>query len=207
MQRVVEYRRIHPLTRAEWRNWLEVHHDRSPGVWVVQWRTATGRRRLSYPDLVEEALCFGWIDSTAKKLDDDRSMIRMTPRRPTSVWSRSNKDRVVRLIAAGRMTEAGLRTVEVAKRNGSWQALDDVDAMIVPDDLASALAADARARQHFDGFPPSTTRMILYWITSAKRAETRARRIAETVRLAADNRSAAPGSPPRMSVRDKDVGL
>jgi uncharacterized protein YdeI (YjbR/CyaY-like superfamily) len=189
---VAEYERIHPETRADWRDWLEVHHDRSPGVWVIQWRTATGRRRLSYEELVEEALCFGWIDSTMRRLDDERSMITMTPRRPRSGWSRSNKDRVERLSLEGRMTEAGLRTVEAAKRNGSWEALDDVDAMVVPDDLVAALAADERARLHFEGFPPSTRKAILYWIKSAKRAETRARRIAETVRLAADNRS--PGS-------------
>lgn len=187
---MVEYERIHPETRAQWRDWLEVHHDRSPGVWVIQWRTATGRRRLSYEELVEEALCFGWIDSTMRKLDDERSMIRMTPRRSTSVWSRSNKDRVERLTVEGRMTEPGLRAVETAKRNGSWEALNDVDAM--PDDLIAALATDERARLHFEGFAPSTRRMILYWIKSAKRAETRARRIAETVRLAADNR------PPRL---------
>jgi uncharacterized protein YdeI (YjbR/CyaY-like superfamily) len=189
---VVEYERIHPETRAEWRDWLEAHHDRRPGVWVIQWRTATSRRRLSYEELVEEALCFGWIDSTMKKLDDERSMITMTPRRPRSVWSRSNKDRVERLIFEGRMTETGLRTVEAAKRNGSWEALDDVDAMILPDDLVAALATDERARLHFEGFTPSRRRMILYWIKSAKRTETRARRIAEAVRLAADNRS--PGS-------------
>lgn len=186
---MVEYKRIHPETRAEWRDWLEVHHDRSPGVWVIQWRTATGRRRLSYEELIEEALCFGWVDSKMKKLNDERSMITMTPRRPTSVWSRSNKDRVERLIVEGRMTEAGLRTVGAAKRNGSWEALDDVDAMILPDDLVAALATDERARLHFGAFTPSRRRMILYWIKSAKRAETRARRIAETVRLAADNRS------------------
>lgn len=189
---MVEYTRIHPETRAEWRDWLEVHHDHCAGVWVIQWRTVTGRRRLSYDELVEEALCFGWIDSMMKKLDDERSMITMTPRRPTSGWSRSNKDRVERLLVEGRMAEAGLRTVEAAKKNGSWEALDDVDAMIVPDDLAAALATQERARLHFEGFTPSRKKMILHWIKSAKRAETRARRIAETVRLAADNRF--PGS-------------
>lgn len=190
---MVEYEQIHPETRVQWRGWLEAHHDRSPGVWVVQWRTGTSCRRLSYEELVEEALCFGWIDSTMKKLDDERSMIAMTPRRPASVWSRSNKDRVERLTAQGRMTEAGLRVVQVAKRNGSWEALDDIDAMILPEDLVAALAADERARLNFDGFAPSRRKMTLHWIKSAKRAETRARRIAETVRLAADNQS--PGSP------------
>lgn len=184
---MVEYERIHPATRSEWRAWLAAHHDSCPGVWVVQWRTATGRPRLAYDDLVEEALCFGWIDGRANPLDDDRSMLMMTPRKPTSVWARSNKERVKRLIAAGSMTDAGLRAIEAAKDNGSWSALDDVDALIVPDDLRAALARDARAQRHFDAFPPSAKKMILYWVKSAKRPETRQRRIAETVRLAAEN--------------------
>lgn len=190
---MVEYERIHPETPAEWRDWLEAQHDHSPGAWVIQWRTRTGRRRLSYEELVEEALCFGWIDSTMKKLDDERSMIAMTPRRPASVWSRSNKDRVERLTVEGRMTDAGLRAVQVAKGNGSWESLDDIDTMILPGDLIAALATDERARLNFDGFAPSRKKMILHWIKSAKRAETRARRIAETVRQAAGNQS--PGSP------------
>jgi uncharacterized protein YdeI (YjbR/CyaY-like superfamily) len=182
---VVDYERIHPETRAEWRAWLETHHDRSPGVWLVQWRTGTGRRRLTYDDLVEEALCFGWIDSRASALDDDRSMIAMTPRKPTSVWARSNKERVERLIAEGRMTEAGLRLVEIARANGSWTTLDDIDALVVPDDLAAALAGNDQAQQHFDAFPPSARRTILYWIKSARRDRTRQSRIDEAVRLAA----------------------
>ncbi len=161
-------------------------------MWVIQWRTVTGRRRLSYAELVEEALCFGWIDSTMKKIDDERSMITMTPRRRTSAWSRSNKDRVERMVAEGRMANAGLRAVEAAMMNGSWEALNDIDALIVPNDLVAAFATHAGAQLHFDGFTPSRKRMILHWIKSAKRADTRARRIAETARLAADNRF--PGS-------------
>lgn len=185
---MIEYERVHPETRGEWRVWLEAHHDLSPGVWLVQWRTATGRRRMNYEEIIEEALCFGWIDSRALKLDDERTMITMTPRRVKSIWSRPNKDRVERLIAEGRMTAAGLRAIEIAKGNGSWAVLDDVDTLTVPDDLAAALAANPQAQAHFDAFTRSGKRMILYWITSAKRAETRGRRIAETVRLAAQNR-------------------
>lgn len=196
---MVDYERIHPETRAEWRAWLEAHHDTSPGAGVVHWRTVTGRRRLTYDDLVEEALCFGWIDSRLKRLDDERSMITMTPRTPTSIWARSNKERVERLTTEGRMTEAGLRTIEIAKSNGSWTMLDDVDALTMPDDLAAALAADERAQQHFGVFPPSTRKMILHWIKSARRAQTRQRRIAETVRLAAAN--IRPGSTGAVSVR------
>jgi uncharacterized protein YdeI (YjbR/CyaY-like superfamily) len=188
---VAGYERIHPATRDEWRTWLEAQHDSSPGVWVVQWRSSTGRPRVAYEDLIEEALCFGWVDGRANKVDDDRSMIMMTPRRPTSTWARSNKERVERLVAEGRMTDAGRRAIDTAKANGSWSILDDVDALIVPDDLRSALSSDPVAQGYFDGFPPSAKKQILYWIKSAKRPETRQRRIAETVRLAAHNLRAA----------------
>jgi uncharacterized protein YdeI (YjbR/CyaY-like superfamily) len=184
---VADHERLHPQTRSEWRAWLEAHHSTSPGVQLVQWRRSTGRQELSYDELVEEALCFGWIDSKAATLDADRSTITMTPRRPGGTWARSNKERVERLIADGRMTEAGLRVVEAAKADGSWTVLDDVDALFVPDDLGRALAADDQARRHFDAFPPSAKKMILYWVKTAKRPETRQRRIAETVRLAHDN--------------------
>ncbi|MGD9701014.1 MAG: YdeI family protein [Acidimicrobiia bacterium] len=184
---MVAFDRIHPATRHEWRAWLDAHHDTTAGVWVVQWRTATGKSRLAYDDVVEEALCFGWIDGRANKLDDERSMIMMTPRKPTSTWARSNKERVERLIAEGRVTDAGLRVIETAKANGSWTMLDDVDALIVPEDLLAALSRDEQAQRHFDAFPPSAKKMILYWIKSAKRPETRQRRVTETVRLAADN--------------------
>jgi len=190
---VSRFEQIHPQTRAEWRSWLETHHEHSPGVLVVQWRGITGKPRMTYDELVEEALCFGWIDSRAHKLDDERSANTMTPRRPTSVWARSNKERIERLIAEGRMTHAGLRVVEIAKANGSWTMLDDVDALVIPDDLSAALAENEAAQEHFAAFPPSAQKIILYWIKSAKRPETRRRRITETVRLAAANLRA--GSP------------
>lgn len=193
---MVGFERIHPVTRSERRAWLEAHHDVSLGVWVIQWRAATGRRGMTYDDLVEEALCFGWIDSRTNKLDAARSMIMMTPRKPTSAWARSNKERVERLVAEGRVTDAGRRAIETAKANGSWTILDDVDALIVPDDLLAALPGDRPAQRHFDAFPPSAKKMILYWIKSAKRPETRQRRIAETVRLAAENiRAPRPSRP------------
>jgi uncharacterized protein YdeI (YjbR/CyaY-like superfamily) len=188
---MIGHERIHLETRAEWRAWLEAHHDTSQGVGLVHWRAASGRSRLSYDDIVEEALCFGWIDGRMNRLDDDRSVILMTPRSPRSTWARSNKERVERLIAEGRMTDAGLLVVATAKANGSWTVLDDIDALVVPDDLAAALAANEHASRHFDAFPPSARKMILYWIKSAKRVETRQRRIAETVRLAAINVRAA----------------
>lgn len=176
-----------PETREEWRAWLAANHATSKGVRVVSWRSGTGRQAVGYDDLVEEALCFGWIDSTYRVVDDERSSITMTPRRPTGVWARSNKERVERLTAAGLMTEAGLRVIEVAQQNGSWTILDDVEEMVVPDDLAAALAARPGARENFDAFPPSVKKQSLYAVKSAKRPETRQRRVEAIADRAAQN--------------------
>lgn len=178
---------VHPPSRREWRAWLQAHHGRSDGVWLVSYKKAAGKPRLEYDDAVEEALCFGWVDSQGRKLDAERTMLWFAPRKPGSGWARTNKERVERLVAAGLMAEAGLAKVEAAKRDGSWSALDAVEALEVPPDLARALAAPAAARRHFDAFPRSVKRGILEWIASAKTAPTRAKRVAETARLAADN--------------------
>jgi uncharacterized protein YdeI (YjbR/CyaY-like superfamily) len=185
----------HPTTRAEWRAWLERNHARAEGVWLVSYRTATGRPRVEYGEAVEEALCFGWIDSKALTLDDERSMQWMSPRKPGSAWSALNQERVARLAAAGLMAPAGLAKVEAAKRDGSWSALDAVEALETPPDLERALAAYPSARRHFDAFPRSVKRGILAWIAGAKKPETRARRVEETARLAEDNLRANQGRP------------
>jgi uncharacterized protein YdeI (YjbR/CyaY-like superfamily) len=180
-----EAERIEVKDRTAWRRWLRRHHDRPTGVWLVI--AKKGRPGLPYGPAVEEALCFGWIDSTAGRLDDDRYLIWMAPRKPRSVWSAVNKRRVAVLIREGRMTDAGRAAIRVAKRNGSWDALRDSDALIVPEDLAAALGADRRAKAHWDAFPPSSRKMILAWIGSAKGDGTRRRRIDEAVRMAAEN--------------------
>lgn len=177
--------RFHPESREQWRAWLADHHDTERGAWLVSWKQATGRPSLPYEAVIEEALCFGWVDSTVRTLDSERSMMLMTPRKPTSTWARTNKDRVERLLAAGLMQPAGIAAVEAAKANGSWTVLDSVDALEVPDDLAAALDAEPGARAAYEGFSPSNRKMILWWVKSAKRPETRERRIAETARLAA----------------------
>ena len=174
--------------RAAWRVWLERNHETSPGVWLVVAKKNARRPGVTYVEAVEEALCFGWIDSRPNTLDDEHYLQRLSPRKPKSVWSRPNKERIARLIAEGRMTEAGLRPIEAAKRDGSWSALDDTDDLVVPNDLAAALAASPAARGHFDAYPPSVKKMVLYWITSAKRPETRARRIAEVVSQASEGK-------------------
>lgn len=181
---------IHPLTRAEWRAWLEENHTRGEGVWLITYKKAAGRPRIEYDEAVEEALCFGWVDSKPNKLDDERSLLWFAPRKPGTGWSKPNKESVVRLIAAGLMAPSGLAKVEAAQADGSWNALDAVEALELPADLDQALAADPAAQRYWDAFPRSVKRGILEWIASAKTSSTRARRVDETVRLAAENRRA-----------------
>lgn len=177
--------RFHPETAAEWRAWLTEHHDDEvPGVWVVQWRRASGRDPIDYDALVEEALSFGWIDGTVQTIDDERSMMWLTRRRPGSRWTRLSKERVARAEADGRMTDAGRAVVDAARADGSWTRYDDAEALVVPDDLASAFAAAPPAREHWDAFPPGVRRLILGWVAEARRPQTRAARIAETAEKA-----------------------
>ena len=169
---------VHADDRATWRAWLEAHHATARGAWLVTWRPSSGRRGLDYESAIEEALCFGWVDSTGGHLDDERGKLYFSPRKPRSVWAASNKARVERLILDGRMAPAGLSAIERAKANGSWDVLDAVARLEVPADLAAALAARPPAAARFGSFPPSTRKMLLGWIAVARRSETRARRIA-----------------------------
>lgn len=178
---------IHPKTRREWRRWLEQHHRQSSGVWLISYKKAAGKPRVEYEEFVEEALCFGWIDSKPNKLDDERSMLWLAPRQPGAGWSRLNKERAEKMIRAGWMAPAGLAKIEAAKQDGSWSALDAVELLEIPPDLEQALAANPAARQYFEAFPRSVKRAILEWIANAKKPETRTRRIEETTRLAAQN--------------------
>jgi uncharacterized protein YdeI (YjbR/CyaY-like superfamily) len=178
---------VQVTTRAQWRAWLARHHATSTGVWLITFKKATGRSKIDYAGSVEEALCFGWIDSKPGKVDDERTMLYFAPRKPRSGWSKPNKERVERLIATGLMHPAGLTKVEQAKLDGSWSKLDAVEALTLPPDLEAALQAHPPAMTHFQAFPRSTKRGILEWISSAKRAETRTRRINETAQLASQN--------------------
>jgi uncharacterized protein YdeI (YjbR/CyaY-like superfamily) len=177
----------HPKSRAEWRAWLEANHARTEGIWLVSYKKDTGKPRVEYDEAVEEAVCFGWIDSKANKLDDERSMLWMSPRKPGTGWSRSNKERVERLSAQGLMASPGLVKVEAAKQDGTWNALDAVEALEIPADLSTALDAYRSARKNFEAFPRSVKRAILVWISTAKKPETRAQRVEETARLAEEN--------------------
>ncbi len=179
-----------PESRAAWRAWLRAHYAKTKGVWCVTFKKGQGEPELSYDDIVEEALCFGWVDSRPRALDDARTMLWFTPRKPGSGWSKPNKDRVAKLMAANRMAAAGLKVIERAREDGSWSALDAVEALETPDDLAKALRHYPNARAHWDAFPRSAKRGILEWISTAKTPPTRHKRIQETAQLAEDNKRA-----------------
>ena len=181
---------IDPPDRAAWRAWLATNHTRPTGVWVVMDRRGTNPTQVDYESAVEEALCFGWIDSKVVKLDTKRTLQWFSPRRPGGTWARTNKARVERLTEAGLMTPAGLAVIEDAKRTGAWTILDDVENLVVPDDLAAAFAAAPPAQANWDAFSRSAKMFILTWIIQAKRPETRAARVAETARRAAVNEKA-----------------
>ena len=176
---------FYTANRQEWRQWLADNHEKSPGIFFVFYKKKTGHPTLTYGEAVEDALCYGWIDSLPCKIDDERHGLKFSPRKSRSVWSKPNKDRIERLIADDLMTPIGLAKIEAAKLDGCWDALTDSDNLVIPADLDAALLANPVAHQNFYGFSPGSRKIILYWITSAKRSETRQKRIEETVRLAA----------------------
>ncbi|WP_457067781.1 YdeI/OmpD-associated family protein [Hymenobacter sp. UYAg731] len=185
MPRTDTYAQAQPASRAAWRQWLAEHHASLPGVWLVYFKKASAQPSVTYAEAVEEALCFGWIDSHPRKLDADRTQLLFTPRKPRSGWSKVNKERLLRLEATNQLMPAGLAAIARARQNGAWESLDAAEAGHVPEDLAAALAADAAAARHFAAFSLSARKMILTWVLGARQPETRARRVAETVRLAA----------------------
>lgn len=189
---MAEYQQFHPKTRKAWRRWLEKNHAKEPGVWFVYYKKETGKPRVSYEDSVLEALCFGWIDSTARRLDDERAILTFTPRKNGSVWSQPNKMRILALQKLGLMQAPGQAKIDQAIKDGSWEKLTLTDTHAtdntMPDDLAQALAKNTKARDHFSAFARSYRRQFLFWIDSAKRPETRKDRIRMTVKMSAANK-------------------
>lgn len=182
-----EFERVQIENRAELRAWLQANHARSESIWLVSYKKHVPDKYVSWDEIVEEALCFGWIDSLPRKLDANRSMLLLSPRRPASPWSRLNKQRVERLLVAGLIMPPGLVAIEQARQDGSWTIYDEVEDLIIPDDLAEALAANETAAHYFYAFSDSSKKGILWWLKSAKQAVTRQKRIADTVRLAQHN--------------------
>ena len=175
-------------SRAGWRAWLKANHASSPGIWLVTWKKASGKPVLDYNAIVEEALCFGWIDSKALRVDDERTKLLLTPRKPGSGWSRPNKERIERMEKARKMTAAGRKLIDAAKADGSWTRLDDVENLVVPDDLARAFRRRKGSKRQWEELPRSAKRAALEWIVTAKKPDTRAKRIEETARLTAEGK-------------------
>jgi uncharacterized protein YdeI (YjbR/CyaY-like superfamily) len=175
--------------REAWRAWLSANHAVKKELWLVFYKKAARRKGISYQEALEEALCYGWIDSFMRKLDDERRVIRFSPRKVKSLWSARNKATADRLIAAGRMTEFGLAKIEAAKQNGSWTKLDAIDVRLeVPQDLLDALGAKKGLREKFEALSRTRKKQYSFWVGDAKRPETRAKRIAEAVQRIAEDR-------------------
>ncbi|SDK26048.1 Uncharacterized conserved protein YdeI, YjbR/CyaY-like superfamily, DUF1801 family [Pedobacter sp. ok626] len=174
-----------PASKEEWRQWLKENHSSSQSVWLVQYKQNSTKPSMSWSDSVNEALCFGWIDSTRKTIDEESFAQFFCKRKPTSNWSKINKAKVQRLIEEGLMAEAGFKSIEIAKKNGSWSILDDVEELIIPKDLEIAFQSQSGAEDFFNSLSKSVKKMILQWLILAKRPETRQKRIAETAELAA----------------------
>jgi uncharacterized protein YdeI (YjbR/CyaY-like superfamily) len=172
---------VQPRSRKAWRAWLQKHHATSSGVWLVIAKKHTGIPSLTYGEAVEEALCFGWIDSLMHPIDDKLYRQVFTPRKPKSVWSALNRARVEKMIAAGLMTAAGMAMITLAKKSGTWEALKQIEQLELPADLKKALHANGAAKTNWPRLTPARRKMFLYWLNDAKRPETRATRIASII--------------------------
>jgi len=173
-------------TRQQWRSWLARHHDREKVIWLAYYKKGSGKTSITYEEALQEALCYGWIDSIIARIDEEKYKQKYTPRNDRSIWSASNKARIKALTAQGLMAPPGLAKVKAAQENGSWRRLNDFDRIgrgrPVPEDLLKALDLAPPAREMFEKRSPSEKKLWSYWILSAKKPETRNRRITETVR-------------------------
>lgn len=176
-----------PTNRQEWRAWLQEHHAEKQSVWLIYHKKRSATPTISWSEAVDEALCFGWIDSQSKPVDEEKYMQFFSRRKPKSVWSKINKEKVQQLIDTGLMTQAGFDTIETAKQNGSWTILDEAEALIVPLDLKVTFQKKPNARSYFLSLSRSDKRAILQWLVVAKRPETRQNRITEIVESADKN--------------------
>jgi uncharacterized protein YdeI (YjbR/CyaY-like superfamily) len=180
-----DLKKFRPKSRAAWREWLDEHHATSQGIWLVFAKKHTGLSTLSYEDAVQEAICFGWIDSLMKSIDDRFHMQMFTPRKPKSAWSATNKARLAKLIKAGVMTPAGLAAVAEAKKSGSWSAYAEVDKLTIPPELKRAFEANPDAKKNWPTYTPSAQRSFLHMVNNAKRPETREKNVRRLIDLVA----------------------
>jgi len=170
--------------RQAWRKWLEKNHRDSSGVWLVYYKKGSGKTRVEYADAVEEALCFGWIDSTLNPIDDEKYMQLFTPRKHKSGWSKLNKDRVEKMIAQGLMALAGHEKIEAAKKHGTWSKLDHIESFTLPPELKKAFTGNKKAMQFFEALSKTNKKYILYYVNNVKDPEKKARRVEEIIAAA-----------------------
>ncbi|MER0439314.1 YdeI/OmpD-associated family protein [Emticicia sp. W12TSBA100-4] len=184
MQEKEEIETFYPSTTADWREWLQENHLSKQSIWLIYYKKKSKIPSISWSEAVDEALCFGWIDSTARPIDDEKYMQFFTRRKATSVWSKINKDKVEKLIAAGKMSQAGFESIEKAKQNGSWTILDSVEELTIPEDLEAAFQANEGSKDFFMSLSKSVRKAILQWLVLAKQQSTRQKRINEIAELA-----------------------
>jgi uncharacterized protein YdeI (YjbR/CyaY-like superfamily) len=192
---IIESEKSKPLTvdkfyakdRQALRKWFEENHAISNGIWLIYDKNVSEKRMLTYDDIVEEAICFGWIDSVTHSLNEKQAMQYLSPRRPKSPWSKLNKDRVEKLVREKLMTKAGLNVIERSKKDGSWNIYDTIENLEVPEDLKNELESNRIAQKNFENFSNSNKKQILWYIASAKMPETRERRIKQIVSEAEKN--------------------
>jgi len=176
-----------PASTQQWREWLQKYHNKEKSVWLIFYKNKSNNPTITWSEAVDEALCFGWIDSIAKPIDEEKFMRFFSRRKANSAWSAVNKEKVHRLIEQGLMTQAGFERIETAKENGSWTILDDVEALIIPADIEKEFQARPNAKSYFLSLSKSDKKNILQWLVLAKHPETRQKRITEIVELADQN--------------------
>ncbi len=176
-----------PNDKQDWRQWLELNHDKEESVWLIFYKKKSPKYNLSWSESVDEALCFGWIDSTKRTIDGETYKQYFSKRKTKSNWSKVNKDKVILLIDQGLMQEKGYKSIEIAKENESWSLLDGVEALIIPEDLKREFENHRGAMEYFDNLSKSVKKILLYWVISAKRKETRQKRIIEVAENASEN--------------------
>ncbi|MFZ1789049.1 MAG: YdeI/OmpD-associated family protein [Saprospiraceae bacterium] len=170
---------FYPQSRTELRNWLVANHEREEAVWIICYKKGSGMPTISWSEMVDELLCFGWIDGKRNAIDHEKFKQFVCKRKPKSIWSKINKQKILDLGEAGLMMPAGYRVIDVAKANGSWDTLVEVDDMVVPDDLEAAFAKNPGSKEYYMSLSNSVKKIILYWVLSAKLPDTRAKRITD----------------------------
>lgn len=176
-----------PYDKKDWRKWLELYHNKKEAVWLIFYKKKSPNYNLSWSESVDEALCFGWIDSTKRTIDTEKYKQYFSKRKAKSNWSKINKDKVKTLIEQGLMEEEGYKSIEIAKENDSWTILDEVETLVIPEDLKEEFANYKGSMEYFDSLSKSTKKILLHWVVSAKIKETRQKRILEIAENASKN--------------------